>query len=94
MLPIVRGARLQIALNIFVAVVLATLSLLHQHTLIPDDPSPAPCVVCAIGAEITVAPPQPIAPAAVEYLLAAANAEPLCTRPSAAPSTRGPPAAA
>ena len=69
MLRIVRRARLQVALGIFVTIALLTVSLLHQHTLVPYDPAPSQCVVCAFGSGITVEAPQAVAPAAIEFLL-------------------------
>lgn len=85
---------MQPALGILVAVVLATLSLLHQHALIPDDPSPAPCVVCAFGADVTVAPPQPVAPVVVVYVLPAPRTESFSSRSFVAVPARAPPSAA
>ena len=85
---------MQSAVGILVAVILASLSLLHQHALIPDETSPAPCIVCAFGADVTVAPPAVVAPATVAYLLPAPRTESFSSRSFVALPSRAPPSAA
>jgi len=93
MLPIVRRLQLHKVLGIFVAVVLATLSLLHQHALIPDEASPAPCVVCAFGADVAVTAPEIVAPVALAYVLPDESAAQLLSHSFVAVPSRAPPAA-
>lgn len=93
MLPIVRRSRVQLGLGILIAIALATLSLLHQHALIPDELSPAPCHICAFGADVTVSAPEIVAPAQVAYLLPADSAPELANCAIVAVPARAPPAA-
>lgn len=94
MLPIVRRARLQLVVGISIAITLAMLSLLHQHALIPDDVSPAPCIVCAFGADVAVAAPELVAPATVAYILPAAVEQSLLAVSFVAVPSRAPPSVA
>jgi predicted membrane-bound mannosyltransferase len=93
MLRTLRRSRLQSLTGILAAILLAALSLLHQHALIPEHNTPTPCTVCAFGADVTVVAPEPVAPDELAYELPAVSEAPLASACIIALPARAPPAA-
>lgn len=91
MLRAVRRARLQLVLGIFITIALATVALLHQHTLVPYDPAPSQCLACAFGTGVIVTAPQAVSPAAVEYLLLPGTTSPPLRDEAVTVPSRAPP---